>query len=107
MAKYLHAILEELSIEQKGPTTIHEDNTAAIMIASASKPNERMRHIDISYFAIQEWVIIGDIKLSHMRDVINPSNALTKSLGWTLYCCHVSRMMGHVGSRYRDTPGRM
>eukprot|EP00957_Ditylum_brightwellii_P038105 2881511-Ditylum_brightwellii.AAC.1 len=107
MAKYLCAILEELSIEQKGPTPIYDDNIAAIMMTNASKPNGRTRHINISYFAIQEWVSKGDIKLAHIRGVINPSDALTKALGWTLHHHHVLRMMGHMGSRHTSTSGRI
>eukprot|EP00957_Ditylum_brightwellii_P059463 4514280-Ditylum_brightwellii.AAC.1 len=107
LAKYLRVILEELSIEQRGPTTIYEDNAAAIMMANISKPNDRTRHIDISYFAIQKWVSKGDIKLAHIRGVIIPSDALTKALGWMLHCCHVSRMMGHVGSHHTNTSGRI
>eukprot|EP00957_Ditylum_brightwellii_P043309 3282063-Ditylum_brightwellii.AAC.1 len=107
MAKYLQVILEELSIEQKGPTVIYEDNTTTIMMTNASKPNGRTRNIDISYFAIQEWVSKGNIKLAHIRGVINPSDALTKTLGWTLHCHHVSRMMGHMGSRYTNTSVRI
>eukprot|EP00957_Ditylum_brightwellii_P010666 807826-Ditylum_brightwellii.AAC.1 len=66
MEKYIHVILKELKIEQDGPTMMYEDNSAAIMMANTSKSNERTRHIDISYFKIQEWVENGDIKLTHI-----------------------------------------
>eukprot|EP00957_Ditylum_brightwellii_P091015 6929490-Ditylum_brightwellii.AAC.1 len=86
MAKYIRAILKELKINQHGPSIIYEDNTAAIMMANASKPNGRARHIDISYFAIQEWVEKCNIKLAHIHGVANPSDTLTKALEWT---CHI------------------
>eukprot|EP00957_Ditylum_brightwellii_P200260 15266380-Ditylum_brightwellii.AAC.1 len=86
---------------------IYEDNATAIMMANASKPNDRTRHIDISYFAIEEWVSKGNVKFSHIRGVLNPSDVLTKALGWTLHCCHMLRMMGHVDSRHTDTSGRI
>eukprot|EP00957_Ditylum_brightwellii_P048833 3704825-Ditylum_brightwellii.AAC.2 len=71
-------------MKQDGPTMIHEDNSAAIRMANASKPNGRTRHINITYFAIQEWVENGNIKLAHIQGVANTSDALTKALGWTL-----------------------
>eukprot|EP00957_Ditylum_brightwellii_P040365 3054766-Ditylum_brightwellii.AAC.1 len=61
IAKYIWAILKELRMEQDGPTMIYKDNAAAVMMA-----NGRMRHIDISYFAIQKWVENGNIKLAHI-----------------------------------------
>eukprot|EP00957_Ditylum_brightwellii_P204755 15340717-Ditylum_brightwellii.AAC.1 len=52
MVKYLRMILTELRIEQKEPTMVYEDNTTAMMMANANKPNGRIRYIDISYFSI-------------------------------------------------------
>eukprot|EP00957_Ditylum_brightwellii_P064498 4894677-Ditylum_brightwellii.AAC.1 len=56
MAKYLHTILNELGIAQHKPTMVYEDNAAAIMMANANKPNDCTWHIDMSYFALQEWI---------------------------------------------------
>eukprot|EP00957_Ditylum_brightwellii_P096130 7323968-Ditylum_brightwellii.AAC.1 len=94
-------------MEQEGPTMMYEDTDAAIMMANTSKPNGRTRHIDISYFAIQELVENGNIKLAHIQRVANPSNALTKALGWTLHQHHVTRMMGHTGCKHTCTSGKI
>jgi hypothetical protein len=97
-AKYLRSVLHELGFSQTGPTVLYEDNQASILMANAGKPTERSRHIDIQYFALQEWVAAGDVILKHIPGVINPSDALTKALGWVLHNRHVRRMMGHYGS---------
>eukprot|EP00957_Ditylum_brightwellii_P045311 3434825-Ditylum_brightwellii.AAC.1 len=76
-------------------------------MANTSKPNGRTRHINISYFAIQEWVENGNIKLSHSQGIANPSNAITKALGWTLHHLHVTRMMGHTDCKHTLTSGKM
>eukprot|EP00957_Ditylum_brightwellii_P171056 13021828-Ditylum_brightwellii.AAC.1 len=55
MAKYIQVILKELKIKQYGPTIMYKDNATAIMMVKASEPNRRTRHINISYFTIQEW----------------------------------------------------
>eukprot|EP00957_Ditylum_brightwellii_P201978 15328028-Ditylum_brightwellii.AAC.2 len=91
MAKYLCTILNKLGITQHGPAMIYKDNVVAIMMVF---------HIDISYFALQEWVQEGNVKLAHIRGVANPAYALAKALGWTLHHCHVTQMMGHKGNVY-------
>lgn len=98
IAKYLRSILHELHYTQPGPTVLHEDNEAAILMINASRPTPRARHIDIQHFAIQEWKANGDIILCHIPGIINPADALTKSLGSTLHYRHVRRMMGHYAA---------
>ena len=55
----------------------------------------RMQHIDIEHFAIQEWKNRGDIVMCHIPGVISPADDLTKPLGWVLHACHARRIMGH------------
>ena len=43
-------------------------------------PAERSRHIDIQHFAIQDWKEAGDIIMSFIPGIINPSDDLTKPL---------------------------
>eukprot|EP00957_Ditylum_brightwellii_P031295 2372038-Ditylum_brightwellii.AAC.1 len=59
---------------------VYKDNAAASMMVNASKPNGRTRNFNISYFAIQDWVENGNIKLARIQGVVNQSNALTKAL---------------------------
>ncbi|KAG7374842.1 reverse transcriptase RNA-dependent DNA polymerase [Nitzschia inconspicua] len=94
-AKYLRAVLHELSFPQLSPTPIHVDNVSAIQIINARKPTERSRHIDIQAFAIQDWKDNGDILMHHIPGVINPSDSLTKPTGWVLHSRHCRRIMGH------------
>ena len=104
MAKYTQVILKELKIKQHGPTIMYKDNATAIMMVNASKPNRRTRYINISYFTIQEWAEKGNMKLAHICGVANPSDALTKTLGWTLNQHYVARMMEHNGYKHAHTP---
>ena len=50
IAKYLRSILSELGYPQIGPTTLFEDNAAAILMVHANRPTPRARHIDIQHF---------------------------------------------------------
>ena len=98
IAKYLRSILLELGYPQDSPTTLYEDNAAAILMINASRPTPRSRHIDIQHFAIQEWKANREIVLAHIPGVINSADSLTKSLGPTLHHRHVRRLMGHYGA---------
>ena len=90
-------MLTELGFLQLKPTRIFEDNASTIKIVNARVPTERTRHIYIRFFAIQAWKEQGDVILLHIPGVINPSDDLTKPLGWVLHSRHAPRLMGHYG----------
>ena len=57
-------------------------------MANARVPAERSRHVDTQHFAIQDWKEAGDIIMSFIPGIINPSDDLTKPLGWILHAQH-------------------
>ena len=100
---HIRSILQQLNIPQDGPSTIYEDNMAAIAMANAGKPTIRTRHIDIQFFALQEWIQRGDIFLQHIPGAINPADCLTKTLFRLLFWRHISRLMGYTGPLYLES----
>ena len=90
-------VLKQLGYEQKSPTPIHIDNMSALQIINNNNfsPAERTRHLDIRYFAIQDWREDGGIIIEHIPGILNPSNDLTKLLGYVLHARHCRRIMGH------------
>lgn len=99
--KYVRSILIELGIKQHGPSPIYGDNMAAIMMANNTRPTERTRHLDIRWFALQEWIHVDcDIILLHIPGVLNPSDAQSKALSYRLHHRHMSRAMGALGSPF-------
>jgi hypothetical protein len=106
-ARYLRSILKQLGLPQRSATLIYVDNLAAIMMANAGKPTERSRHIDVQFFALLQWVKDGDVLLVHVEGTCNPSDALTKPLGWIIHHRHCYRVMGLAGSPYSDTSGQL
>jgi hypothetical protein len=108
VVKYLRSILHQLAYTQTDPTPIFEDNQAAIALINSTKPTPRSRHIDIQYYAIQEWKQCGILTMQHIAGTICPPDALTKPLGWVLHTRHCHRMMGHYGppayARYSYVP---
>ena len=93
--KYIRAVLDELGIKQDESMPIYEDNKSAIDIINANKPTGRSRHIDIRFFAIQDWKQQGHIKMEHIPGIINPADGLTKPLGYVLHSRHARYIMGH------------
>jgi hypothetical protein len=74
---------------------------AAILMANNTRPTERTRHLDIRWFAIQEWIHVDcDIILIHIPGILNPSDAQTKALSYRLHHRHMSRAMGALGSPF-------
>jgi hypothetical protein len=97
VCRYIRSILRELGFPPSGPTVIFEDNQSTINIINNGKPTERTRHVDIQWFAIQEWRRAGDLILRHLPGKINPADALTKPLGRILHERHCRRLLGHYG----------
>jgi hypothetical protein len=91
-ARYLRSILNQLGLTHRSATLIYVHNLAAIMMANAGKPTERSRHIDVQYFALLQWVKDGDVLLVHIAGIWNPSDALTKPLGWVIHHRHCYRV---------------
>ncbi len=100
LVKYLCYILKELDSLRPGPTRLLIDNVAALHMINEDRPTPRARHIEIQHFAIQEWRKQGDLVMEHLSGVLNPSDDLTKPLGWVLHSRHARRSMGHyrIGS---------
>ena len=94
--RYIRYVLKQMGFIQKDPTIIYIDNESALKIINDNQsPTARTRHMDIRFFAIQDWKNDGDIIMKHIKGILNPSDDLTKPLGWVLHSRHCRRMMGH------------
>jgi len=91
----MRAIMTDLGFPPKSPTVMHCDNQLAINMINTRVPTGRSCHIDIQHFAIQDWKESGAIVMEFISGVINPSDDLTKPLGWMLHDRHARRVMGH------------
>ena len=92
---YLRSVLSDLRLLKEGPTPLLIDNEAALKVINERRPTNRVRHVEIQHFAIQEWRKAGHVILQHVPGTINPSDDLTKPLSWILHGRHARRNMGH------------
>ena len=97
VVRYLRNVLQQLGFRQKKPTPIYIDNEPALKIINENTaPTNRTRHMAIRFFALQDWVSVDkSIFMIHIPGILNPSDDLTKSLGWVLHARHCRRHMGH------------
>ena len=68
--RYIRSVMSKLGFPQGVPAPINEDNKSAVTIVTSRKPTERSRHIDIRFFAIQDWKARDDIELFHIPGAI-------------------------------------
>ena len=94
-ARYLQSVLKDLGFAQEQPTVLYEDNEAAIAMINQCKPTTCSRHINVQFFAIQDWCKQGDILMKHISGILNLADDSTKALGWILHHRHARRAMGH------------
>jgi len=67
-------------------------------MANHSRPTPRTRHMGISWFAIQAWVIEGEVTLKYKAGTVNNVDLMTKLVGWILLCRHADRSMRYLKS---------
>ena len=99
-ALYIRSILKELGLRCENPTTIYEDNAAAIEMANAQKPTRRTRHMDIKHFALLQWCETDQIILSAISTSDNAADGMTKPLATTLFNRHRATLLGHRAPTY-------
>eukprot|EP00961_Rhodomonas_salina_P076518 1027532-Rhodomonas_salina.1 len=77
---YLLVLLKGLGVEQKGATSMWEDNVSCIMMSENQVNRERSRHIDTCIYFIHDLVSNGVMKLVKVPGVDNVADVLTKSV---------------------------
>lgn len=55
------------------------------MINDNASPTERIRHINVGYYQLQDWRIDVDIIIVHIKGILKISNAETKPLDFVLH----------------------
>ena len=92
---FLCFVLDNLKFPVTKPTPFYEDNESCIKIINTHKPTNRVQHLEVPYFRIQDWKDNGYILLKHIPNILLPPGPLTKPLGWVLLSHHSRQIMGH------------
>ena len=67
-----------------------------LLMANAKRPTRRTRHMDVKFFAIQQWVKRDLLTLARIATADDYADALTKSLGRNLHYRHMDFIMGKL-----------
>ena len=78
--KYLRNLYQELGIMGNEPMPILEDNQGCIRFATKSIISSAMRHIDLRYHFIREYLQRGIVTLSSVPTNLNIADIFTKAL---------------------------
>ncbi len=56
MILFVCSVLWDFDVPQEAVTILYKDNDACTAMGNAQKPTSHMRHINIKYFSIREWI---------------------------------------------------
>ena len=84
-AVWLHQLYKEFNGELKDPTTIFEDNQAAIKLAKNPQYHGQTKHISIKYHFVREQVSNGTIRLKYCQTDEMTADMFTKGLAKTKF----------------------
>jgi hypothetical protein len=95
---YFRQVFIDLRFPITGPTLTDEDNEGTIALASHRSSSGRTHHLDIKYFATQEWTRRGILYFFKIHGNVNPSYAMSKVIYRILHRRHFDRAQGYYGS---------
>jgi len=93
---WLRRILAAISLPQRGPTPLYEDNQACIMISEHPSYKGRAKHIDMRVHALREHVANRIVTLTRCPTHDMTADALTKQLPGPTYKRHRGVLLGHT-----------
>ena len=97
MILFCQGILWDLEVPQCAATVAYEDNDAYRAMANAGKPTPHVRHMDIKYNVLCEWVERDLIVLERVDTKLNMADHhFTKQLGPLAFRRHTDYILGHV-----------
>ncbi len=95
-AMWLRALLKDLGQEQKGPTTIYEDNKSAITLANNPINHQRTKHIDVQFHFIREKIKSKEINIKHTSTGEQLADSMTKGLGRNLFSIFFDKIISSL-----------
>ena len=100
MILFVRSVLWDLDIPQEAATLLYDDNDSCTAMANAQKPTPRIRHMDIKYFSLSEWVEQDLMLLERIDTSLNLADHFTKGLHTALFHCHADFILGHIPLAY-------
>lgn len=93
---YIWLVLEELTVPQDCAMVLFEENKGTVDMSNANHPTQQAQHMDIKFFLLLDWVESDLLLLEPIKTARNPSDLMTKLLGYLLFHQHVDVLMGRI-----------
>jgi hypothetical protein len=85
---FLKQVLEFLKIKVVLPIIVRVDNVGAIYLAQNAVSGPRMKHVDVRYHFVRDYIEDGIVKIVFVKSEDNDSDIYTKNLGEELFYKH-------------------
>jgi hypothetical protein len=85
---FLKQVLEFLKIKVVLPIIVRVDNVGAIYLAQNAVSGPKMKHVDVQYHFVQEYIKDGIVNIVFVKSEDNNSDIYTKNLGEELFYKH-------------------
>ena len=95
-AIYYRYLLEFVGLKQNFPTSIYEDNTAAINIANNQVAHSRTKSWDIKYHRIRQALKDQDVNISYVPSEKNLADPFTKPLVGSIFAKVFTWLFGRL-----------
>jgi hypothetical protein len=102
MAIHLRELLTELGIKITGPTSLYEDNAAAISISEDSNSHHKTMHFALKFYWVREQVMEGTIKLIKIATADQEADILTKPMLRTTFERFVRSFVADVADQVAE-----
>ena len=90
---WLRQLLLEMGAEQKGPTTVWEDNQQKIIWCLNPAHHGRNKHLDVKLHYVREQVKKGALNVKYISTEDQLADLMTKPLGRVIFQRLVKRIM--------------
>jgi len=91
-AIWLHNMLVGLFSQKMSPTLIHCDNESYIKLSENLVFHDRLKHIEIRYHFIRDWVQRGAVQLQYISIDYQVADILTKAPPWGKHVYFIDKM---------------
>lgn len=86
--EWIKKLLVDLNVNLGETITIYEDNTSCIKIAEEPREYKRMKHLDVKYMFVRDFVQKGKYDLVQVSSENQLADIMTKALGRILFVKH-------------------
>ena len=86
--KAINQLITELGLQIQRPVTLKIDNQSTIAVAKAPHKRSKLKHVDVKYMKLKEYIQYGLIRVEYIPAGEQTSDLGTKNLQKTLHSRH-------------------